>query len=136
MIFSARSRLPLLAASHAWSANLRARRRSFTFCFLGFIRSSLERGNCRLHFWGYGNTARRMSKLVLGTEHVAIREGARNHPSSVRNALTQEDLMDHSHNKDCKRRAGTGKAFFTKRRLPALRATPATCRTALGAGSR
>ena len=38
MIFSARSRLSALTASQASSASLRARRRSFSFCFLGFMR--------------------------------------------------------------------------------------------------
>src|SRR5262249_21829483 len=37
MIFRARSRLEALAASQAWSASLRARRRSFSFCFFWFM---------------------------------------------------------------------------------------------------
>src|SRR5205823_1540525 len=40
MIFTARSRLPVLAASQACSASLRARRRSLSFCFLAVMRLS------------------------------------------------------------------------------------------------
>src|SRR5437868_7959289 len=104
MIFSARSRLPWWTASQASSASLRARRRSFTFCFLGFIRSSSVRSRVPSPFPGYGNTLRHdLARMVRDRASHASAVGLGWHPFEVGNALTEEDLDVHSHNQNCKR---------------------------------
>src|SRR5262245_34715144 len=97
MIFSARSRLPASAASHAWSASLRARRRSFSFCFFGFIRSSSVRspGHCP-----FGAARNVFARLGQGSSTTGTRWSA-GHPFRGGRALTEEDLGDHSHTRNC-----------------------------------
>src|SRR3989442_1765638 len=95
MTFSARSRLPALAASHACSASLRARRPSFTFCFLGFIRSPSVRNGGSRRDSGEGRVAR--SLFGRRWEKVPRPSAVADSPTGVGDALTQEDRMKHSH---------------------------------------
>src|SRR5258708_25148546 len=97
MIFSARSTLPAWAASHACSANLRPRRPSFTFCFLGFIRSSSARNGDSRHNSGEDRAARSYISGWIGERAPRPSAVARIAPQGVGDALTEEDRMDHSH---------------------------------------
>src|SRR5262245_52405477 len=100
MIFSASCKSPLLAASHASSASLRARRRSFSLTFLGFM--TLPRG-------GDADEQDRstpplwIAMVGTSTEFIGPRKRWLCRMGSEERVLTQKDLVENSHWWDCRR---------------------------------